>query len=589
MAKAKKKKKSGHRPKVRITAYREAYRQLVDYAAKPENRRMVRAAQARFLGIAGAPKLTRHLHPYFLEWLLADYRESDTGTILIERFVESRKQFDEPTRERILDLVREGIPGFFTVTLSKTDDRVVLQELGAETSGGYQLHVESSPAAEPGSIGSILEGRLAPWDDEWLFLSGYRQLFDPENRGLAVDLRQLRQKYDTDEWRVFMAHFKPRLWQAATERQDIHALIKSAAQTPKMTKEGLDVETIRLLFEKGETDRAIRMAEAALQKAPANREIALLLARAYMENTRFSEAIKVFEPIVETDPDSVAHRFQLAELHASLDQWDEAKQVLEPALKFSEHPLASEVRCAYGDYLYRSGDRERGRHLMLREIENSPGDGPLLNRVTYALSEAEERGRLKETLLRCKEKTAELSPFASLILGRCYYLDGQWQEALDALDKVPNLSRAPAALRMMADSAFELGRYTRARQAYSELIRDQTEMEPREAALIHFKLAYLEWQRGMHERAMPHLRQAYEADPRDPNTLWLTAEIYLSRREIDRATAVAVALYEICPDHPGIGSLFARLFPELLRGERRKPRYGAGRPRRRFRCRARKT
>jgi tetratricopeptide (TPR) repeat protein len=354
-----------------------------------------------------------------------------------------------------------------------------------------------------------------------------------------------------------------------------------------MTREGLEVGIIVSLIEKNETARAIRMAETYLQKHPGNREAALLLAKAYKENDQIKETIRIFEQIVEAEPDDVEVRLELAELYSRIDLWENAKQALRPALEFPGHQLASMVRCAYGSYLYRTGERDKGSDLMWLEVKNSPDNIQILHRAALTLFAGGETKRLEEILVHLKEETGQLTPLAFFLLGQCYYADAKWQEALDALDSASHLSRSPLGLGMIGDCAFELGRYTRARQAYAELLRAAQDLDPRQVAAAHFRLAYIEWRRGMHERALPHLVRAHEARPDDPDTLWLLAEIYLQRRETDRAMAITVNLHRVCPDHPGLNLLIPRLFPHLVRRERRKPLYGASRPWRRFRCRAR--
>ncbi|MFH1737822.1 MAG: tetratricopeptide repeat protein [bacterium] len=584
MAKTKKKKKSGYRSKVKITMYREADRQLVDFLMRPENRRTKAAAQSRFLDNP-EKKITGDLYPYFVDWCLFDYRETDDGPTLAERFVKERPQLDEPTRDRMLGVAQRGISGFFTVARRDADDRLVLQELGAEKPGGYNVKPDVSRIPDEGSI---LEGRLIPWDEEWIFSSGYIRLTESGDSRFAGNLRELRQKYDTDEWRLFMAHFKPRFWQSLLKNRDIETMIKQAAQAPKATKQTLDLGHIHSLLMKDETARAIALAETRLQKDPSNREIALLLVSAYQRNKQVNEAVGLFEKVVETDPDNVQLRLECAELCTENELFERAAEILEPALAFREHPMAALVRCMLGSYYFRAGEKDRGRGIMNQAIESAPEDPRVLHQAAQTYFLGDEYAEAKKILSLRKEQGGQLIPRSSLILAHCYYFDQQWEEALDTLDSVSGHLNLPVLQRLIGDCAFQLGRYTRARNSYEEFLRSTSEEKDKDVRSVLFRLAYIEWKRGMHERALPLVRRALQGPGDHRDLVWLLVELLLERGETERAREALQILFEMDPGHPAIPSLVARLYPGQFRRPRKPVVYGAQRPWRRFRRRARR-
>ncbi|HPA44250.1 MAG TPA: tetratricopeptide repeat protein, partial [bacterium] len=413
---------------------------------------------------------------------------------------------------------------------------------------------------------------------------------------LAGDLREMRQKYESNEWRLFMAFFQPKLLYALFRNRNVEAQIHAFAQAPKFTRDHVELEQVRALMDKRDFPRAIALAEKELKRNPQNRQMGLLLVAVYLANGRPSDSIALFKEWIQQEQDDVELRLGYAEQLASHNLLQEAFDILEPALELPKHPLASRIRCAQGTYLYRMGEKDRGRAMMLDAIRDSDYDPESVEYSASVLFDNGESEQARDLLLQQESLGKTLHPRAQMLLGFCYYYDSEWEKALETFDRIPGFMNNPVAPRIIGDCAFNLERYNRARNNYQEFLRRQEEAKSdedredeekkdRDLGVIHYRLAFLEWKRGMHERALPHLHQAIRNDFGHPDVFWLMSEVYLERGETDRAKAALRLLLDMYPRHPGILSLYYRLYPGALLRMRPMPPYGARRPFRRFRNR----
>jgi len=597
MPKAKKTKKTvGYRSKTKITLYRELDRQLVDFFMRSGNTQTRRAIQARFLDVydptGATTSVSAELYPFFVEWALYDNGELVGGPSLIKDFAMSRSDLDEETVARIHRLLSEYRFGFFVVTAIEGDGTVVVQELGAEQPGGYQVHLLGARIPEEGEI---LLTRLIPWNDKWLSVSGYVELGNRSNHRLAGDLRELRQKYEPHEWRLFMAFFQPKLLFNLFRNRNIDAHIHTLAQAPKFTRNHVELEQVRSLADKKDFPRAIALAEKELKRNPQNRQMRLLLIAACLADGRPSDSIARFKEWVQQEQDQVKLRLGFAEELASRDLFQEAFDILEPALEVSEPPAAFEIRCACGTYLYRMGEIDRGRDMMLDAVRDSDYDPALVRYSAGVLFHGSEYATARDLLLQQELLGKTLDSGARALLGFCHYYESEWEKALEAFDRAPEFEGSPLSLLPVADCAFNLKRYNRARNNYQEYLRRQEkaksdkdgeeEQKNPEVGTVHYRLAFLEWKRGMRERAWPHLQQAIRNDFYHPDVFWLMSMLCLERGETDRAKVALRLLSETDPDHPGILPLYYRLYPGTPLRRRPMRSYGARRSFRRFRNR----
>jgi len=583
----KKKKKGGYRPKTRITSFLEAYRRLIDFIKNPARKRLRHKAQARFETLIEIEEILEYLIPYFLDWAVFDYRETERGPTVVERFIEEHPEFDQATKERFLSCSKRGIQGFFTVTEQNQDGSFIVQELGAEKDEGYLVKPSHGSTREKGSV---LEGRLVPWEDHWFFSISMR-LEDGEDFDLSTSiryLREIRQRYDENEWRQFVADFKPRFLSQFVRRQ-AQRFLEATAEASKRTKEDLELQNIAVLVERGDINRAKVAAERLLAKVPGHAEVASLLSQIYEEEGNLSKSREVLERALTVNPDDVELRLELARLQAANAQFGAAMRTLEPVKDLFDHPLRNEIRCLHASCLYKIGQTEQGKAIFSSVLEEAPENALCVERMAMLLLSAHEYKEAENALARHLEVVEEANPRIYLVLGYCHYRETNWAKALAALDRIPESARASVIFALIGECAFQLERYTQARYAYERLLETDADLPDDHRGVILQRLAFIQWQRGMHERALPLLHEAITVDPDNPDALWLLAEVYLARREMDLAGACVVEMMERFPDHPLLQSLVARLFPGALRSVRKLPPYGARRARRRFRCQVRGT
>ncbi len=587
MAKQRKKKKnkSGYRPKTRITSFPEAYRRVIDLLRKPDRRRLFRKAQARFENYAELKDLPRFLTPYFLDWAAFDFRDKKDSLTVAEHFVEEHSELDKPTRERILSLVHNAHPGFFKVTRRNEDKTYIVQELGAEIPGGYLVHADREEPPE----GSIVEGRLVPWEDHWVFSSFVELSKVPQIDVEKIEpgLRQIRQKYTPDEWRSFAVHFRPSFQGTLIQGRNVAEFVEFTAEGPEAVEEDLEFQSILTLFDRGNTDEAKAAAEKLLARTPGHRSAASLLSQIYEQEGNSSKARGVLEHALRLNPDDVELRMELAEQQAASGQFDLAAQTAEPIKDRSDLPLYNAIRTSYASYLYKCGQVEQAKAIFLSVLQNEPENARCVQRIAQTFVSEQEYKEAEDAIVKHLEVVEQTTSRIYQILGTCHYFERDWAQALAAFDRIPESARTPLDLASMGESAFQLERLTQARRIYQQLLDMEEDISANARSIALQRVAFIEWRRGMHERALPLLHQAREIDPDKPNILWLLAEVYTERRELDVARSCVALMLERFPDHPLLPALVIRLFPEILRRTRTLPPYGARRARRRFRHRRR--
>ncbi len=283
----------------------------------------------------------------------------------------------------------------------------------------------------------------------------------------------------------------------------------------------------------------LRMAEG---RQPLHEGEWLFLARVRNSLGLKDGARKLAREGLEAHPGSIPLRLLLADLLVREDRLEEAKPVLEEAVRLA--PRDPKARIELGMALDQMGERDAARKEYRESIRLS--DTHARPRLFLGRSHLEQ-GEAHEALVHL-ERAREMQPRNANI----HYL--LWR----ALSLLEREEEARAAL-----AAFEAEREEEARRADQQNLERDDRRSMRElAASLHREEALRAADPGEAER---HLLQAAEIAPHSPDPWRALASFYQKRGEPSRARGPLESLVRLLPRHAGYRADLGTLM--LLSGE----------------------
>lgn len=298
-------------------------------------------------------------------------------------------------------------------------------------------------------------------------------------------------------------------------------------------------------------------------------EAAELLDGSDREAAAFDSALALIETdgsatitIQNTDPDTAARLAADLALEKALseDSPEKAKEALDEFLRLNpDHPRAGEARLAIAEAALASAPPDlRLAQAQLDSLKAAEPDAPMNPRLELAkLHLLDLSGKSGETIALA-ELIAQTFPGtpaaseASLILGKCLFRNGNYNEARLALEKLantePGTQRAQAALLIAARSA-ALGATTQSREEALALFDRTMAAEGPLKALALIEKARLLKDLNRLPAAIESLRKAYaDTNPQDPSRIptgILLAETIYGRGDSDPASLTeALEIYD---------------------------------------------
>ncbi len=194
----------------------------------------------------------------------------------------------------------------------------------------------------------------------------------------------------------------------------------------------------------GDTVKAIESLEKAVAAAPGSAEAHLALGQAYFRANRIDDAQKQFEagftldagaalPVASQTADEV---FRAGNVHAGLNQLNEAKAAYENALKLD--PKKSAAYTNLGVVYYQQGDLDGAIEQLKKALEIDPQDAEtqyMLGAAYVQKNDLTEAEKAFQQALAVKPDLAQ----ANIGLGNIYLLRKQYDQAFTALQKATTL------------------------------------------------------------------------------------------------------------------------------------------------------
>jgi tetratricopeptide (TPR) repeat protein len=296
-----------------------------------------------------------------------------------------------------------------------------------------------------------------------------------------------------------------------------------------------------------------RRADLAGDSGNAEEEVRALALAADVWEVRLDDADaagEILEKILERRPDFVPALTRLARIYEAAEEWDRSSEVLEKALALGPRGSdAADLHVRLGAAARRKAEEEGGEgeggamEHFLEALRHDPGH-------TEAIAAAEEVAREREDWvmvadLMGRRLSAASAPDDKLDLALA--LAELWGERLDQPSRaVPLLEEAARlrpddarALAPLADIYLAAGRHDDAAPLYEKLASEAKKArQMKNVARYRQRLGQLYRAGGDADRALGAYEEAFRIDPTSAATMVGLGEIYVERKDWDKARRV---------------------------------------------------
>lgn len=199
-------------------------------------------------------------------------------------------------------------------------------------------------------------------------------------------------------------------------------------------------------------DGSLKLAELYTQQGLFNdaRAQYLQVAEDFMKGGELEQAVRLFQKVLEMDPENVSMRVKLAEVYVRLGKKKEAWEI------FSAAAEASRAK----------GSLSTSEEILQRMLALDPGNSYVLLLRGRAALEAEEPKKTIQYL----EKVADLDshPEGLRDLLKAYLQTGHLSQATPLADKLLTVHNDPEGLFLLAEGCSHTGQYPQALDVYSQ-------------------------------------------------------------------------------------------------------------------------
>jgi tetratricopeptide (TPR) repeat protein len=245
---------------------------------------------------------------------------------------------------------------------------------------------------------------------------------------------------------------------------------KAVAQAPSSfpVQMRLGIVSSRL----GYSPAAIKAFSAALEIAPDDMQVRYLLALVYSSIKDFDRAALQYEIILknftELEPGNIEFYAYLAELYYSQGKVDLGVAQFKKVIEID--PKNTGALLQVGAFYVDNGKRSDGVELLKRCIAVDPGQSDCLNALGYAYAEDNiHLDEAKEMLVKALGVEPDNAAYLDS-LGWIYYKQGQFAQALDALQKAAAKEEDPAIYDHIGDVYEKLSQMDKALEMWQKAV-----------------------------------------------------------------------------------------------------------------------
>jgi putative PEP-CTERM system TPR-repeat lipoprotein len=310
----------------------------------------------------------------------------------------------------------------------------------------------------------------------------------PEAFKTLEDLARDKKHFAAAKIRIAMLYF------VVNNRTRAHQVIDEVLARDARNGQALTMKA-RLLLADGKTPEALEAVKQAIMVDPRLADAQLALARVQLALHDVEEARKAFNDTLKLDPNSLPAQLELSELHRNRNEIDTAIQFAENAIKTNPGNLAARLSLV--------------RALMVRDEDHARAEQELKIVLTRHPDSPRAQSMLAQTLLRRNDLNA-----AQLAFEKQLKLDPQSVEAVTGLVAIDLTRKRLNEARGRVDSF--LAKHPKS-----------------PSMLVLASRVYREL--GQPAKSEAFLTEALTADPSNPATYALLAELYISQKRLDDA------------------------------------------------------
>lgn len=299
----------------------------------------------------------------------------------------------------------------------------------------------------------------------------------------------------------------------------------------------------RLAAVDGNLDAAMKAVEAVLARSPGMPEALMLKAEIHGARREQDAAIAAMREVVKAQPLNATARFSVAMMLIDARKYDEAAAEIEAMKK----AVPQDVRSRYLDAMLAFQQRvpAKARESIQQVLKVAPDHAPslvLAGATEYQLGAfVAAEDYLRRGLARNPQNT-----YARSLLAATYLRLGKPDKAEEVIE--PGLRQAPkdpALLRVAGEVALSHNDPKRAREYY-----ERAAAVSKDDAAVRARLGAVKFATGDTEGGLRDLESAAEMDPGGMQADLAIISAHLSKREFDKALAIADRLAQKQPKSP---------------------------------------
>lgn len=315
-------------------------------------------------------------------------------------------------------------------------------------------------------------------------------------------------------------------------------------------------ERILEALRRGAHAEALSLARVAVAESPHDARAHALLAHATRANGDTAGAVSAINRAVLLAPEDADLHFQRAGFLLGQARHDEAQAALARTIDLDPNQFDAYIikaQMALG-----RGEVDEAERLQRTAARLEP-DHPWVYTIAGMVASRRGDGVRAQTLLTQAAAKAPHDPQVVYALGFAHLKQGQYAFAEQAFRKVIELAPEMRALRgLLADVLLQQQRPDEARTLLQPLLDDPETATPG----LKRMTARLDLVMGNFDSGLALLREAYDAEPRDPETVGMLVELWRRNGDFDDARRTLDAGLAKYPQHSGLWQMRVAFEPE---------------------------
>jgi putative PEP-CTERM system TPR-repeat lipoprotein len=299
----------------------------------------------------------------------------------------------------------------------------------------------------------------------------------------------------------------------------------------------------RVAAAEGNLDGAMKIATEVLARSPGQPDAALLKGEIHGARREYDAAVDAMHEVIKAQPRNGGARFAAGMMLVEAGKLDAAAAEIEAMKKAVPQDLRSRYLEAL--VLFRRNEPAKAKEALAQVLKAAPDHTPSLvldGAIDYRLGQF---GAAESALRRAVARQPQ-NTYARSLLAGTYLRLGQPDKAEEVLE--PGLRQAPndpQLLRVAGEAALSHNDTKKAREYY-----ERAAAASKSDASVRARLGQVKFAAGDTEGGLRDLESAAEMDPGGMQADLAIISAHLSKREFDKALAIADRLAQKQPKSP---------------------------------------